>query len=518
MIAVGIPAFDKKENKKNTTKNALLLGVAGTDVPIEEIYKLTLPYKLGVNGYSFIVSNNGYVLLHPDLRPAELVMEEGKPVRILKDNYNSVDFAEVEQLDTDNGPRDPPPELMELRRRIIDAKLVDSMLDVPVKFHYDERRRVSQEKQDYYFAALPNTPFSLGLVLPSSYGKTWIKVGDQVEFNKHIGVDFKSVFVGENWKIHPSWVYCKYHYFEKHEFLTPETELLHFLEMLNYPNFKWSEQYADIKDEDKDGDGKSDGFCGRRTLDTEAYYCNNELVQLLIFDAKVTNASYSADKWSETDAQSKLIKLYDATLRFVATMSGLTRWQFIYGEPENSTAKEFGDFHTKAVDETWYKSAVLQNLVDPESFIYSVTHAGDVQETDEPKVTAALTISPRDGGKVAPACVVGFQFSHKAMLDRFMAITNRTKEAGMPTCDSEDFDCYVIDNNGYVILSENANHTGRFFGGIEGPVMHEMVMAGVFKNITVYDLQGLRWEIEQDNSAAAWLRTVTTFFFVLTLS
>ena len=80
MIAVGVPAFDRKTNNYNDTDNdseksngtrkaARLLGVAGTDVPVEDINKLTLPYKLGVNGYSFIVSNNGYVLLHPDLRP-----------------------------------------------------------------------------------------------------------------------------------------------------------------------------------------------------------------------------------------------------------------------------------------------------------------------------------------------------------------------------------------------------------------------------------------------------------------
>lgn len=69
MISVGVPAFDKKANKMNETKKARLLGVAGTDVPVEDINKLTLPYKLGVNGYSFIVSNNGYVLLHPDLKP-----------------------------------------------------------------------------------------------------------------------------------------------------------------------------------------------------------------------------------------------------------------------------------------------------------------------------------------------------------------------------------------------------------------------------------------------------------------
>ncbi|GLH11946.1 uncharacterized protein GBIM_16642 [Gryllus bimaculatus] len=48
---------------------ANLLGVVGTDVPVEHIQKLVQPYKLGVNGYSFIVDNNGHVLYHPDLRP-----------------------------------------------------------------------------------------------------------------------------------------------------------------------------------------------------------------------------------------------------------------------------------------------------------------------------------------------------------------------------------------------------------------------------------------------------------------
>lgn len=74
---------------------ANLLGVAGTDVPISDIKRLMMPFavswswiepfqmpkkiihehnnlflfQLGVNGYAFIVNNNGYVLTHPDLRP-----------------------------------------------------------------------------------------------------------------------------------------------------------------------------------------------------------------------------------------------------------------------------------------------------------------------------------------------------------------------------------------------------------------------------------------------------------------
>lgn len=63
------------------------------------------------------------------------------------------------------------------------------------------------------------------------------------------------------------------------------------------------------------------------------YYCNKELVELLIFDARVTNTSYGTWKF-ESDEAEALIRKYNAKLRFVATMSGLTRWQFIDGEEE----------------------------------------------------------------------------------------------------------------------------------------------------------------------------------------
>lgn len=73
--------------------------------------------------------------------------------------------------------------------------------------------------------------------------------------------------------------------------------------------------------------------CERETLLEDGYYCNQELVQLLVFDAKVTNDSYGT--WHfETEADKNLAAIYNANLRFVATMSGLTRWQFICGEIE----------------------------------------------------------------------------------------------------------------------------------------------------------------------------------------
>lgn len=99
MIAVGVPVFNKVE-REDGLPNPDLLGVASTDVPIDNIEKMALPYKLGVNGYAFIVSNNGYVLLHPDLRPNVTATPRAH-------NYNSVDLTEVEQFYDDHAPRMP---------------------------------------------------------------------------------------------------------------------------------------------------------------------------------------------------------------------------------------------------------------------------------------------------------------------------------------------------------------------------------------------------------------------------
>lgn len=88
--------------------------------------------------------------------------------------------------------------------------------------------------------------------------------------------------------------------------------------------------------------------------------------------------------------------------------------------------REFGDYYTKAIDETWYKSAVLQHKSDNESFVYAVPHddKDDVKEEGDIKVMASHAIFRMDAGKEAPGCVVGFQFTQQAMYKRFKEITS----------------------------------------------------------------------------------------------
>jgi hypothetical protein len=45
------------------------MGVAGVDVPLFEFERLFQQFRLGVNGYAFVIDESGNVLSHPDFRP-----------------------------------------------------------------------------------------------------------------------------------------------------------------------------------------------------------------------------------------------------------------------------------------------------------------------------------------------------------------------------------------------------------------------------------------------------------------
>uniref|UniRef100_A0A669P0U6 Calcium voltage-gated channel auxiliary subunit alpha2delta 3 n=1 Tax=Phasianus colchicus TaxID=9054 RepID=A0A669P0U6_PHACC len=94
MTTVAMPVFSKQNE---TRSKGILLGVVGTDVPVKELLKAIPKYKLGIHGYAFAITNNGYILTHPELRP---LYEEGKKRR--KPNYSSVDLSEVEWEDRDD--------------------------------------------------------------------------------------------------------------------------------------------------------------------------------------------------------------------------------------------------------------------------------------------------------------------------------------------------------------------------------------------------------------------------------
>lgn len=66
-----------------------------------------------------------------------------------------------------------------------------------------------------------------------------------------------------------------------------------------------------------------------------------------------------------------------------------------------------------------------------------------------------------------------------------------------------------MDSSGYVILSEESNSTGSFFGEVDGPIMQAMIDGDVYKKIIAYDLQGVCFRNVPKKNIGSILLTVS---------
>ncbi|KAG9332436.1 hypothetical protein JZ751_014534, partial [Albula glossodonta] len=107
MTTVAMPVFSTKNETRN---RGILLGVVGTDVPVQELLKTIPKYKVRTSGYSSTAVPVPESLVHQGRPPppplpgkqaglcrCEQLYEEGKKRR--KPNYSSVDLSEVEWED-----------------------------------------------------------------------------------------------------------------------------------------------------------------------------------------------------------------------------------------------------------------------------------------------------------------------------------------------------------------------------------------------------------------------------------
>ncbi|XP_010138188.1 PREDICTED: voltage-dependent calcium channel subunit alpha-2/delta-4-like [Buceros rhinoceros silvestris] len=51
--------------------------------------------------------------------------------------------------------------------------------------------------------------------------------------------------------------------------------------------------------------------------------------------------------------------------------------------------------------------------------------------------------------------------------------------------------CFLIDNNGFILISKRPAETGKFFGAVDGSVMSQLLNMGMFRRVTMYDYQAM---------------------------
>ncbi len=87
-----------------------------------------------------------------------------------------------------------------------------------------------------------------------------------------------------------------------------------------------------------------------------------------------------------------------------------------------------------------------------------------------------------------PVAVVGIQFRYGVLHEFFL---NTTNKFNVP-CTHMDMDCYLLDNNGFVLLSgHKVEDVGRFFGEIDGDILTDLVEGGVLRKVHMYDYQAI---------------------------
>ncbi|ELU15918.1 hypothetical protein CAPTEDRAFT_221382 [Capitella teleta] len=266
MTTVTLPVY----NRTNDIANQTILGVMGCDVTVEEMSHFVDKRQLGPNGYDFAINSNGYIVFHPNLKATNGWLK----------NPPNVDFLEVE-YETEAK--------VEMRMHMIDGETgsanIQTYVVLPDELHVDNASRT------YYYTFVPDSTFSVGVVLPD-YATKFIKsvkaftdVAQGIELLRSLDTDL----------ILADWDYC--------------SELM---PVADSNSSNWVEDVIN-------------------TFEFGYHKCNQDLAQHLFLDAGIAEGmvSYWRDKAPE--------KIEAA---FVATNAGLTK---IFPAGTNSSFERLSD-------------------------------------------------------------------------------------------------------------------------------------------------------------------------------
>lgn len=114
--------------------------------------------------------------------------------------------------------------------------------------------------------------------------------------------------------------------------------------------------------------------------------------------------------------------------------------------------------------------------------------------------------------------MVGFQFQHTALQALFQNITFSCEGLDRNCnrhCGDDSWECYLIDNNGFIVAAEKEKDAGKFFGEVKGSIMHSLVKEGVFERIRIFDYQAVCFKSAPSKNAGSSLFTVRTSFIII---
>ncbi|XP_049447312.1 voltage-dependent calcium channel subunit alpha-2/delta-2a isoform X1 [Epinephelus fuscoguttatus] len=440
-----------------SSQNQLILGVMGVDIAVSEIKKKTPTYRLGANGYTFAIDPNGYVLLHPNLRPKIINFRE--PV--------TLDFLDAELEDNNKE---------EIRRQMIDGKSGQRKIKTLIK-SVDERY-IDEAMRTYTWTPVDGTDYSLGLVLPT-YSENHIKanLSDQIlQVQLPYTKDFESLLPNSFES-------------EGHVFIAPR-EYCNDLELSNN-NTEFLLNFIALMEK----------------VTPDSKQCDNLLLHNLILDTGIIRQLVEK-VWKNKD-----LNTYGFLAVFAASDGGVTRV-----------------FPNKAA-ETWeedpepFNASYYRRSLDNKGYIFRAPYRTARDELLNPEndtigILVSTAVEITVGGKTIKPAVVGVKLDLEAWTDKFKILASNHTDGhqGSNTCgpnrgcemdceaNSEDLLCYLIDDGGFLIMSnqkDDWNKVGMFFSDVDPYLMYALYNNSFYNRKQSFDYQSVCERMPNSEAGAA---------------
>ncbi|XP_047995898.1 voltage-dependent calcium channel subunit alpha-2/delta-1-like [Leguminivora glycinivorella] len=452
-ISVSVPVFENtmSENVTITLAEELhristrtypvnrLLGVAGVDIPIDHL-KLVLPfYQVGAGGTLFIVDHRGNIVLHENLKPTF----DGD---ILKPGYRTVDFLDLEQEAESHVPRPYPEKWIKFRSRV----LINSTKGTEThagKYIFEQGMRALIEEREYHWRRV-HDHYTVVAVLPRHRQPHVVPTA--TKFTQKMAQEAVKALSDPDFVVHPDWLYCQYIH---KKFDSPKSELLEFLGRRRHePNFPMKRlQHVFSPFLDGNGDLES------------TYQCDEELVARVCSDAIASEAWASRQDGPDVSCTECY---FGSVTAFIATESGLTRWQ--HWHVTGSVKPPDGALWARGPDEPWYIRAaaapgtlIVHAPVAPIRLRRTtMTDAVPPALGEQSKwLTAArvLELQRENESEKAVVGVVGYHFHPQYMRDVLKEFTDfdytPDDDPLHTTCDGIYWLCLLVDDEGWVVAA-----------------------------------------------------------------
>ncbi|KAH9286691.1 Voltage-dependent calcium channel subunit alpha-2/delta-3 [Echinococcus granulosus] len=468
-VTLSRAAYDKT-NASIENNQGIILGVTGLDIPMDDIQDVLRSWKTGPLSYFFGLTNNGFVLFHPNYRPMHGTQ--------LKRYYRHVDIDEVEQpLGFALDPHTALPMYNSMLRKSLIDRLCTSVVVTTMVTAEDFLSGLPMTKK-VFTSPLPDTPFTFGLAV------RWVEEANRgFPIPKYDTSKFwrqGTIRAADTMMLNPQFINpaksC-----ERNKTLRSGAMLA----PLSFCKFR-RELLRVFMD---------DPLCILRNVVIDNNLrneneCDMDHIARIVMDAKATASVH--DYW-QGKVDNSTIQRFDIQRAFSVHHSGLLRYFSFSESPYEGFLEEIN----KGSESSFYKYTILHSTFyeNMKMLVFRPPLKQVFRNFLEKNISVPMVVSGVISNPASEAVamgIAGVQFSYQKLNSIFFTLVNSCDSSDCLRCDEPGVQCFLTTTAGQIVLSTAGEKAvSQNLKELDCALMEALVAANVVTEREVYDFQAI---------------------------